>query len=297
MKEREKMTKAKSNGRVVGDKPIWQNRDWLYEQYIVQRKNSFEVAKEAKCAWQTILKWLKRCEVPIRSRREARTEHKELTNRKWLYHEYVELEKSMCRIARELDCSSTAVQKWLKQHNIPARSASEASRRKPCKKIIYKIDPKGCWKVISHRRTANGYPVFRIRKKIVFIHRVAIYSKKLGLTLEEGRRRLILKGVKDLRRVIEEDEFVMHSCDNPFCVNPEHLRLGTKADNTKDKVDRGRQARGEKAGGSKLTEKQVKEIRKLDEQGVSLSGLAQKYMVEYTTIRNIVMNHSWKHLL
>lgn len=51
--------------------------------------------------------------------------------------------------------------------------------------------------------------------------------------------------------------FVCHHCDNPKCVNPEHLFLGTPQDNMDDKVQKGRQPRGENAGNAKLTETQI----------------------------------------
>lgn len=54
-----------------------------------------------------------------------------------------------------------------------------------------------------------------------------------------------------------KQEVIMHSCDNPPCCNPEHLSLGTLADNIADKVAKGRQAKGNKNGKSKVTEDQV----------------------------------------
>ena len=54
---------------------------------------------------------------------------------------------------------------------------------------------------------------------------------------------------------------VLHKCDVKICTNPEHLFLGTEADNAKDKVAKNRQAKGESHGMAKLTEKQVQDIR------------------------------------
>lgn len=58
---------------------------------------------------------------------------------------------------------------------------------------------------------------------------------------------------------------MMHSCDNPSCVNIDHLRVGTAADNIADKTAKGRQARGERNGNSKLTEDKVRAICASDE--------------------------------
>lgn len=60
---------------------------------------------------------------------------------------------------------------------------------------------------------------------------------------------------------LDEEMDVMHSCDNPSCVNPNHLRLGTRADNMQDAKRKGRTARGEGHGRRKLTADQVREIR------------------------------------
>ena len=54
---------------------------------------------------------------------------------------------------------------------------------------------------------------------------------------------------------------VRHTCDNPGCVNPEHLALGTQADNMRDKVERGRQAKGSRTGQAKLTEREANLIK------------------------------------
>lgn len=65
-----------------------------------------------------------------------------------------------------------------------------------------------------------------------------------------------------LGRKFSADEFVLHACDNPPCCNPKHLRLGTAADNVKDRERRGRSPRGERHYMAKLTDAQVDEIRR-----------------------------------
>ncbi len=62
---------------------------------------------------------------------------------------------------------------------------------------------------------------------------------------------------------ISGDMNVLHRCDNPLCVNPDHLFLGTHLDNARDRVEKCREARGERHGRSKLTDDEVDDIRLL----------------------------------
>ena len=82
--------------------------------------------------------------------------------------------------------------------------------------------------------------------------------------------------------------FILHSCDNPKCVNPEHLRLGSHADNARDRAIRNRH------GKQKLTPVQVLEIRTRTD--VSGHQLAAIYGVDNKAIRQIKKGETWKHL-
>lgn len=86
---------------------------------------------------------------------------------------------------------------------------------------------------------------------------------------------------------------VCHHCDNPSCVNPRHLFLGTIQDNMDDRNVKGRQARGERNGPAKLTEAQVLEIR-ADPRGCRR--LAKAYGVHMGTIMSVKRRKTWKHL-
>jgi HNH endonuclease len=80
------------------------------------------------------------------------------------------------------------------------------------------------------------------------------------------------------RGPVPEGFFVCHVCDIPACVNPDHLFLGTNADNMRNCAAKGRTARGQKSGMHKLTEDQVREIRqRYSEGGVSQRTLAGAY--------------------
>lgn len=90
---------------------------------------------------------------------------------------------------------------------------------------------------------------------------------------------------------------VLHECDNPRCVRPSHLFLGTVQDNMTDKVNKGRQPRGERHFRSKLTEIQVFQIRHLYAQGdVSGRQLGRSFGVSHRAIRAILNRETWRHI-
>lgn len=102
---------------------------------------------------------------------------------------------------------------------------------------------------------------------------------------------------------IPEGLLVCHHCDNPACVNPAHLFLGTVSDNAIDmtikgrRYDCGKHTRGEQNNRGKLTIEQVKEIRSLADGGaITIKELANRFDVSCTTIKNIKYRISWSWL-
>lgn len=93
---------------------------------------------------------------------------------------------------------------------------------------------------------------------------------------------------------------VLHKCDNPPCVNPAHLFLGTQLDNMKDMTNKGRGnpyvGTGEENPRAKLKSHDVVRIRELYEAGNTLKSLANVYKVSSTQILSIVSRKAWKHL-
>lgn len=89
----------------------------------------------------------------------------------------------------------------------------------------------------------------------------------------------------------------LHACDNPRCINPKHLTWGTQAENMADKVRKGRQARGETSGRSKLSATDVLEIRRLYDSGdFNQCGLAEMYGVNQSQICRILSGALWAHV-
>ena len=86
-------------------------------------------------------------------------------------------------------------------------------------------------------------------------------------------------------------DVVRHSCDNPGCVNPNHLLKGTHNDNVQDRVARKRSAKGFGNGRSKLTSEIVKRCRRSDK---SYKELAKEYGVSGSTMRRACVGLTWK---
>ena len=92
---------------------------------------------------------------------------------------------------------------------------------------------------------------------------------------------------------IPKGMYVCHACDNVYCVNPNHLFLGTQKQNMQDMVAKGRSTKGEKNARAKLTEEQVKQIREMSE---SNSFIAKLFHVSTSNIQFIKTKKRWTHV-
>lgn len=101
-----------------------------------------------------------------------------------------------------------------------------------------------------------------------------------------------------VRGPIADGLCVCHRCDVPACVNPDHLFLGTNAENTADKVAKGRQSvlRGERGGNAKLTEAQARDCHIRWARGESRSSIARLMGVHYNTVHQILSGKNWPEL-
>jgi predicted XRE-type DNA-binding protein len=133
-----------------------------------------------------------------------------------------------------------------------------------------------CWRwTRAHSKT--GYGFLNMNHTFIFAHRFA-YIVTIGF-IPEGMQ-------------------VLHSCDTRDCCNPRHLFLGTHAENMADKVDKGRQARGETMGINKLKNIQVIGIRELYDSGnFTQVQIAQMFGISQPAVHCIVVGSTWKHLL
>ena len=139
--------------------------------------------------------------------------------------------------------------------------------------IKYKIVENGCWECTSHCTNDVGY--------------VKVHNKGKQ---ESGHRYMYRKYYGD----IPQGKVVRHKCDNRWCVNPNHLSIGTHADNVKDRVKRNRSAIGVNNGRSKLKELEVLEIFK--DNTTPKMQLARKFNIDPKVVRDIKQRKTWKHI-
>ncbi len=142
--------------------------------------------------------------------------------------------------------------------------------------ILDRINVVGdCW-IWSGWNNEDGYGKIRINKKAYFVHRV-IYSYFFG-------------------EIPLEKPCVLHKCDTPSCLNPNHLFVGTHAENMKDMKNKGRARSGRKPGQDwptkKLDESKILLIR---EDKRSQREIAKDYGVSQQLISEIKRKIRWSH--
>jgi HNH endonuclease len=138
--------------------------------------------------------------------------------------------------------------------------------------------PSGCWEWIGARAKETGYGLFRLSSdRLILAH---CYSFELHNTDDRTGK------------------VVRHTCDNPPCVNPEHLVLGTHAENSADMDSRGRRVnnprRGEAHPLSKLSTEAVRDARLAHQLGASIGSLAKLYNVSPSTMASALSGKTWK---
>lgn len=136
------------------------------------------------------------------------------------------------------------------------------------------VDKSGdCW-LWTGARTCYGYGAFfKTRQKPSIASRIA-YELTHG-TIPSGL-------------------CVLHICDVRLCVNPAHLTLGTKSENTADRDRKGRVSHGESHPNAKLSTYEVKELRALVAKGYTVNSLSRVFGIASSTAYNIAANHSRK---
>lgn len=88
----------------------------------------------------------------------------------------------------------------------------------------------------------------------------------------------------------------LHSCDNPSCCNPAHIRWGTPGDNMADRDERGRNAHGERQHLARLTADLVRQMRAVHATGVGTPELGRRFGVHTSTAHAAVTRKTWRHV-
>jgi len=157
--------------------------------------------------------------------------------------------------------------------------------------------PNDCWEWTANKNN-HGYGMFSLG---------AVVGKKLAhrLSFEDAKGPIPIGGL------------ILHSCDNPACVNPDHLRVGTHKDNTQDCFDRKRRTlppvisgpdhwrnrypervlHGQEVPTSKLTTEQVIALRIAYVSGVKYDVLSAEYGLPVHSLKDITTGISWQHIL
>lgn len=111
---------------------------------------------------------------------------------------------------------------------------------------------------------------------------------------QDGAHRFSLE--LKIGRPLKPGECALHKCDNPLCVNPDHLFLGTNKDNSEDMVRKGRKEKGAAVFGSKLTDRAVLSMRRRYARGWTLLRVATRYGVTESNAFHIINGKTWKHV-
>lgn len=136
-----------------------------------------------------------------------------------------------------------------------------------------KISESGCWEWLNTKKMVRGYGFVTVKGKTALVHRLMW---------------LIFRGN------IPDDSFVCHSCDNPACINVNHLFLGSARDNYEDMVKKGRswfqnRPRGEDSRSHKFSEAVIENIRTDHATGVAPKEILKKYKISRSHYRNVVL--------
>lgn len=180
--------------------------------------------------------------------------------------------------------------------NLPADVRRRMFEERFWPRVHRSDDPDGCWGWMAGK-FASGYG--------------AISGTLIGLKTADRAHRaswVLANGP------IPDGLFVCHHCDNPPCVRPDHLFLGTVQDNSDDMVRKGRSnttniwvareklfrenlhLRGEQVASARLTEEKVREMRRLAAEGIPHTHLAKRFGVANNTAYCVVKRITWAHV-
>lgn len=130
-----------------------------------------------------------------------------------------------------------------------------------------------CW--VCRRKNKNRYGTFNYKMRAMGSHRASyiIFKGEIPLGMD-----------------------ICHTCDNRQCINPDHLFLGTRQENMIDCMLKGRMSVGGKHYCTKLTEENVREIRKLREERKTYVEIADQFGIAQESVYDICKRRTWRHV-
>ena len=140
---------------------------------------------------------------------------------------------------------------------------------------VDKGGPNGCW-IWTRYRQRQGYGWVCVQQKYYLAHRLAW---------------------EFVNGPVPDGLFVLHKCDNPPCVNPDHMFLGDHQANCDDKIRKGRIALGERVKRVVLNESKVRRIRELRGNGLNYEEIGRRLACNGAVVRNVCIGKFWKHVV
>jgi hypothetical protein len=187
---------------------------------------------------------------------------------------YIRFTCKNCGQAVDRERSASSVFKYCSYRCARAMQPRKSSQERFWEKV--RVDPAGCWEWQGARKP-EGYGIAKVGKRNVGAHRVS-WELNFG--------------------AIPAGLAVLHHCDNPPCVRPNHLFIGTWAMNARDRDLKGRNVshKGERHWKATLTEEQVRELRQRYSFGERLVSMASEYGISPAHASDIVTRRSWRHV-
>lgn len=212
----------------------------------------------------------------LRPRRERRTYSLDIG---FLKAEFARL-GSVTLTARSLGVPASVVSSRLRAAGIKLdwKKSHRAAFNVKFQSRIDKRGPNDCWLWTGGINKFTGYGRAMYRRRRIPAHR---YAFMLANNIEH----------------LEKWQFVCHKCDNPPCCNPNHLFLGTQADNMQDMLSKGRDnyCRGERSPSRKLSWEQVQAVKSMAEAGeLSQREIARQFDIHQVTVSKILNGIRWR---
>ena len=120
----------------------------------------------------------------------------------------------------------------------------------------------------QHSIGTDGRPQINIMNRVYRVHRITYFAN-------QG------KNMEQINELVGQDISILHTCDNPICINPDHLYRGTRLQNRKDAVERGR------VKGGHLSKQDLIEVKEMLKKGISQYKIAERFGVGQPYISRI----------